>query len=299
VCAASPATGSAYFADNLNRVLEDEGLPIRIDEGQWRLSIESKADRVLIDVLADVGEVASCTQGDPQVEIVSASVHDRLDKDGVTIVDYGAGLGRVGDGLTASSHFARAAFVAVDEPIHPDLKTFVEALPNGRVMGRSEFLSKPPPADVILMVNTLHHVPFGELGMQLGIVLAALKADGVLVIHELGEFPKPEKMNVPWVEADISALFLGDDFSVNPRVAKSRSGRSLPHVHVRLARERDPSDLKKAIDANAAKVWQTMKDRTLAEIRRLYAGPASGDSQAPVQLRTALVVNANLDLNRP
>jgi hypothetical protein len=70
----------------------------------------------------------------------------------------------------------------------------------------------------------------------------------------------------------------------------------VPLAHVLVEKGESATGIRQALSANAKTVWKQMKRRTLNEIRELYA---ERDERRSVALQHALIVNANLDLNRP
>jgi len=114
----------------------------------------------------------------------------------------------------------------------------------------------------------------------------------VLLVHEMGELREPEQRNVPWRSEDLHALFAGSAFSINARSTLSRSGVPLSHILVALA---DAASSAQALTENVGRVWRQMKTRTLEEIAQLYT---ARDQESHVALQHALIINANLDLNR-
>jgi hypothetical protein len=161
-------------------------------------------------------------------------------------------------------------------------------------IGRDEFLTSDVRADVIMVVNTLHHIPFSDIPRQLFGLFAALREGGVVLVHEMGELRHPEQMNVPWRAEDLWKLFDGPRFTMNPRTTQSRSGVPLSNVLVEA--RGSLSEYRDALDANARTVWMQIKRRVLDDVRRLYG---SRDEHAHAELQHALIINANLDLNPP
>jgi ubiquinone/menaquinone biosynthesis C-methylase UbiE len=158
-------------------------------------------------------------------------------------------------------------------------------------VSRSDFLQNPLPADVIMVVNTLHHIPFADIPGQLERLLRSLKPGGVVLVHEMGELREPEQRNVPWRSEDLHLLFAGGAFAINARSTVSRSGIPLAHVLVELL---DATRCHEALNENVRRVWMQMKTRTLDDIRALYE---ARQEDRHVALQHALIINANLDLN--
>jgi len=295
-----PKMTASSFERRLNEILAtnpDE--PLRLQGGVWTTTGESEADRLLVALLNDRDDiVAGCKQGDVQQEMVASAVQSRL-RDGTTIVDYGAGLGRVGEGLSTASLFASSGYIAVDSPINPELEKLLSKLGSqAHALEREEFLQSETQAGVILMVNTLHHVPFDDLGRQFAALLNKLPPNGggELIVHEMGELPAPEKRRVAWHHDDVVRLLTLEDLHVNPRHTET-SGKKIPLAHVIVTRQRKfRPDLQGRLEANARAVWQQMKDRVVGQLDQLLE--RADESELPA-LRRALITNANLDLNRP
>jgi len=237
-------------------------------------------------------DVAGCRQGDQQVEMVVSTVQALLARPNAVLVDYGAGLGRVLAGLAEASRFQTAEYVAVDEPVPPEVMALAGSTgASSRSVSRSDFLQNPLPADVIMVVNTLHHIPFADIPGQLERLLRSLKPGGVVLVHEMGELREPEQRNVPWRSEDLHLLFAGGAFAINARSTVSRSGIPLAHVLVELL---DATRCHEALNENVRRVWMQMKTRTLDDIRALYE---ARQEDRHVALQHALIINANLDLN--
>lgn len=287
------------FEARLNEILKQAGLDDYLQDATWYHGRDAEADELLRVLLSDVGdEMAGCKQGDVQQEMVASSIQSRLSRPGSLIVDYGAGLGRVGEGLSTASLFGSARYLAVDTPISDRLRIALAKLgTQAEAMERQAFLEGDILADVIVVVNTLHHVPFRELGRDLACLLRHLKADGELLIHEMGRLPLPEKVNVPWMTEDVTRLFVGiDGLVVNSRSTTTR-GKGLPLTHTIVTPTRElPGSLPAVLEANARAVWSQMKARHVEKIGSLLNAGRAADV---VELREALITNANLDLNSP
>jgi ubiquinone/menaquinone biosynthesis C-methylase UbiE len=224
--------------------------------------------------------------------MVVSTVQALLSRPGAVLVDYGAGLGRVLAGLAQASRFQSAEYVAVDEPIPDEVRALAGTTgASARFVARTEFLASPVHADAIMIVNTLHHIPFRDVPKQMAVLLRALKPGGMLLVHEMGELREPEQRNVPWRGEDLHELFDGPAFSINARSTVSRSGIPLCHALVGLC---DEATVDESLDQNIRRVWTQMKTRTLDEIAQLYR---ARDEVKHVALQQALIVNANLDLN--
>jgi hypothetical protein len=98
---------------------------------------------------------------------------------------------------------------------------------------------------------------------------------------------------VPWRLEDLYELFAGPCFNVNARSTVSRTGVGLAHVLIGVLNGGGTS---RALEENVRKVWQQMKGRTTQELVDLNA---SRDESKHIELRHSLIVNANLDLNKP
>jgi trans-aconitate methyltransferase len=281
------------FEMRVNSVLAAERVKYRLVAGRWLPTGASDAEVLRQVLLRGEEDVAGCRQGDQQVEMVVSTVQALLARPNAVLVDYGAGLGRVLAGLAEASRFQTAEYVAVDEPVPPEVVALAgSAGASSRCVTRSEFLQTPLAADVIMVVNTLHHIPFADIPAQLERLLGCLKPGGVLLIHEMGELREPEQHNVPWRSEDLHLLFAGGAFSINARSTVSRSGVPLAHVLVELV---DAAKCREALNENVGRVWTQMKARTLDDIRALYEARREDEH---VALQHALIINANLDLNR-
>jgi SAM-dependent methyltransferase len=246
-------------------------------------------------LLENEDEAVSCRHGDVQVEMVVSTVQARLSVKDAVVIDYGAGVGRVLAGLATANNFKTASYVAVDEPVPREVKELAGriGMRSDFVDSRDKFLASGVTADVIMVVNTLHHVPFGDVARQLGALAEKLRPGGILLVHEMGVLRVPEQRNVGWRLEDLMLLFHGAEFTCNPRSTLSRSGVPLAHV---LVSATGAGAAGAALQRNVASVWRQMKTRALEEIRALYA---SGDPDRHAQLQHALITNANLDLNPP
>ena len=286
----------AEFEEAINQTVAAGGYPFRLQEGGWVPTVASDAEALYRALLSNADDAAEFKQGDIQIEMVVSTVQERLSKPGVVLVDYGVGLGRVLLGLATAGHFKNVTYVAVDEPIHDDVKALA-----GKVGARAEFHEREAflassrfAADVVMVVNTLHHIPFPALATQLTSILLKLKPGGVLLVHEMAELRDPEQRNVPWRAEDIQMLFSTPLLKTNLRTTRSR-GQKVPIANL-LVEVAASGDISGALEANARAVWEQMKARTLDAIRELYL---SKDSEQYRELQYALIANANLDLNRP
>ncbi|NVJ27776.1 methyltransferase domain-containing protein [Myxococcus sp. AM011] len=286
----------AEFEEAINQTVAAGGYPSRLRDGAWVPTVVSDADALYRALLSNADDAAEFKQGDIQIEMVVSTVQERLSRPGVVLVDYGVGLGRVLLGLASAGLFKNATYVAVDRPIHDDVKALA-----GKVGAQAEFhdreaflASSQLTADVIMVVNTLHHIPFSELARQLAALLAKLKPEGVLLVHEMAELREPEQLNVPWRVEDVHLLFNTPLLKPNLRTTQSK-GQKVPITHL-LVKVAGDGDLSGALEANARAVWDQMKARTLDTIRELYQRK---DPEAYRELQYALIANANLDLNKP
>lgn len=285
------------FVDEVNEVVETDRFPLYLDvnELRWRQRIETDLALLRCALLANPADVAECRQGDPQVEMVVSTVQPLLTRPDPLIVDYGAGLGRVLVGFGGAARFQNATYVAVDEPVEDDVRSLATSIGATFVeRKRTEFLDNPDQADVIIMMNTLHHIPLRELPSQLAILLRALKPGGVLVIQEIGELREPEQVNVPWVIEDIIELLAVPGCVTNPRSTTTRSSKT-PLTHMIVHVEGQPPDEAVFRDRVRA-LWRKMKTRAIEDLKRLFA---SEDPEEQRRLHYVLIANANLDLNEP
>jgi len=284
------------FENSVNNILANDSAPYRMRSGRYIPLGESEAEVLRRTLLAAPDDMAACQQGDVQVEMVVSSLQARLAHTGAVLVDYGVGLGRVLAGLASAKRFADATYVAVDEPMPSAVtKLAGEVGAKAKFQSRTQYLAKPEPADVILVVNVLHHIPFKELGTQFATVLSALKPDGIMVIHEKAELREPEQSNVPWHAEDILMFLQTPTLELNPRTTVTK-GKKVPLTNLLVTVKKQDPTLATLLSKNADAVWASMKARTLDEIRSLYD---SRDEERHVDLQHALITNANLDLNRP
>jgi hypothetical protein len=290
------------FERQVNEIMSKEGVAYRLRDGVWVLWGVHEAEVLRRILLRGDEDAAGCRQGDPQVEIVVSTIQDRLRAPGSVLVDYGAGLGRVLAGLAQAERFRTAKYVAVQTPMPDEVRSLASTTgASADFLDREAFLATDVTADVIMVVNTLHHMPFSDIPRQMSALFARLRSartdgerPGVLLIHEMGELRDPEQQNVPWRAEDLWKLFDGPCFLLNPRTTVSRSGIQLSNV---LVEARAPAeDVGLALEANARSVWAQMKERALADVKRLYDARDESDH---VELEHSLIINANLDLNRP
>jgi SAM-dependent methyltransferase len=284
---------SQRFEHGLNELLTDCESPFRMAAGMWIQSHDAEAEELLRVLLQGADETAACRQGDIQVEMVSSSAQMLLGP-GKVLVDYGCGLGRVGESLASAELFGQAQYIAVDEPIAPAMEALTARLTGARTIIRSAFLDAPVAADLIMVVNVLHHIPFADLGRQFDTLLRSLKLGGVIVLHEMGAHHEPEKENVPWLASDVVRLLQLDGVTVSPRTTMS-SKKKIPLAHV-VVSGTGAGPFSAAIHENAWVVWRAMKAQVLHEIDGLYRAK---DPANAVTLNRLLYLNANLDLNRP
>ncbi len=285
------------FEAGVNAILEAAGRPERLRAGQWVTAGASAAEALRRVLLAGAEDMAGCTQGDLQVDMVASTVQDRLRLKGAVLVDYGAGLGRVLAGLATAPKLAETTIIAVEDATTPTVRRIADHL-GATLTTRAAFAGAPTAADVIMVVNTLHHIPFREVGSQFAHLLRALKPEGLLVVHDMAELREPEQRNVPWRMEDVLSLFHLDGIDTNPRSTTSR-GKKVPIWNL-IVRVTDPrivaAGLEARLGANVSSVWTRMKERTLERIEQLYRRRDAGDE---VELQYELITNANLDLNRP
>ena len=283
------------FSEIVNRILEDEGSPVRLHPDGWMPLVTTQAELLRRVLLQGRDDVAPCRQGDIQVETVASTLQAKLSTPGATLLDYGAGLGRVLKGLSSAPLLGAARYIAVDEPISPSLKHLCEEVGVAELVSRTDFLTGTMrnAFDAAFALNVLHHIPFSDLPRQIATLLAALKRDGILLLHEMGELREPEQRNVPWAESDIVSLFEMDGITVNPRSTVT-SGKKVPLTNCIVTVQRLPTTAE--IGRRASAVWRTMKERTLGSIDDLYKAK---DETRHLELQQALIINANLDLNRP
>lgn len=157
------------------------------------------------------------------------------------------------------------------------------------------YLADAVPADVLLMVNTLHHIPFADLPRQFGILLRSLRKDGLLVVHEMGRLVPPEQQNVPWTADRIVELLECDAVEVKPRQTTTK-GKGVPLAHVLVSVTSSLDGIEKGLAERARAVWREMKRANLETIASLYE---KGDPNAVPELRLAMIYNTALDLNPP
>lgn len=285
------------FVSDVNEILEGDGFPLflELEELRWCQRLDSDLEALRRTLLANPADVAECRQGDPQVEMVVSTVQPLLTRPNPVIVDYGAGLGRVLVGFGGAERFRNATYVAVDEPVEDSVHSLASNVGARFVeRSRSEFLAQPGDADVIILMNTLHHIPLTDLPRQLSVLLRALKPDGALLIQEIGELREPEQVNVPWVIEDIIELFALPGCVTNPRSITTRSTRTpLTHMLVQLD---GPPPSEAAFRDRVRVLWTKMKDRAKEDLKRLFASRNAEDQR---RLHYVLIANANLDLNEP
>jgi hypothetical protein len=289
---------STAFVEEVNNIVREDQFPLFLDWGErvrWQPRIESDLEALRRALLANPADVAECRQGDPQVEMVASTVQPILTRPDAVIVDYGAGLGRVLVGLGGAELFRNATYIAVDEPVEDDVRSMANSV-GARFVARSrtDFLAMPDQADVIILMNTLHHIPLKELPRQLIVLIGALKPGGAIVIQEIGELREPEQVNVPWVIEDIIELFAIPGCTSNPRSTTTR-GTKTPLTHM-LVHKEGPGPTEAAVRERVRQLWTKMKRRAVDDLKRLYAAQDAEDQR---RLHYVLIANANLDLNEP
>lgn len=283
------------FRDALNSILESARHPKRLLDGRIVDAVSSEAAALRRVLLAGAEEAAGCVQGDVQVEMVVSTIQAALAKPGAVLVDYGVGLGRVLAGLSTATLFPNVEYIGVEEPIAPAVKKLARQLgAKTRLMSRSDFFSSKVTADVIMVVNTLHHIPFRDMGRQLSGLLKRLSPGGHLLVHDMGELREPEQRNVPWPLEDILVLFSAPSLRTNARSTASRK-KHVPISNV-LIEVTQADNIETALEANVRAAWEHKKRRVLEDLAALYA---ARDPSREVELQHALIINANLDLNRP
>lgn len=285
------------FVGGVNEIVEDDGFPLYLDghEIRWRQRIETDLELLRRTLLANPADMAECRQGDPQVEMVVSTVQPLLTRPDPVIVDYGAGLGRVLVGFGGAERFRNATYIAVDEPVEEDVGSLASSIGATFVeRTRTKFLEDPNQADVIILMNTLHHIPLADLPRQLAVLTRVLKPGGVLLIQEIGELREPEQVNVPWVIEDIIELFALPGCVTNPRSTTTRSTKT-PLTHMLVQIEGQPPT-EEALRDRVRTLWTKMKRRTLEDLKRLYGSRNAEDQR---RLHYVLIANANLDLNEP
>jgi len=205
-------------------------------------------------------------------------------------------LGRVLAGLAQAPKLASTTIIAVEDETNASVRQMAARV-GAKLTSRAAYLQSPTLADAIMVVNTLHHMPFRDVAAQLSRLLRALKLNGVLLIHDMAELREPEQGNVPWRMEDILLLVQHPALEPNPRATVSR-GKKVPisNVLVRVIDQTALADLESRLAANAVRVWELMKRRTLERIQEIFARREPDDEP---ELQYELIANANLDLNRP
>jgi hypothetical protein len=97
------------------------------------------------------------------------------------------------------------------------------------IESRAAYLASKDTADAIMVVNTLHHIPFREIAGQVGALLRKLRPGGVLAGPRDGRPSRPRAARAWRVENPVT-LFQGEEFTCNPRSTESRSGVPLCHA---------------------------------------------------------------------
>lgn len=285
----------ALFEARINEIFKAQNYPMRFDNGRVIPLVASEAEALRRLLIRDAADAASCTQGDPQVEMVASTVQKNLERPGSVLVDYGAGFGRVMSGLAHAPLFKSTKYIVVDDPIAPEVRDLSSKIGiKTEFVTRETYLKQGTPADVIMVVNTLHHIPFRDVARQLSSLIGNLKQGGYLLIHDMGELREPEQLNVPWRIEYIQSLLAVPSLSVNPRSTTTR-GKKVPLSHVLVSVDQPDPKLEDALVSTARRVWKTMKEHTLEEIAAIYA---SKDEERQKELQYLLIANANLDLNR-
>ena len=288
------STPSGQLRARINEICKQDANGFILTEIGWRPNFESDAEALYRALLGNAEDAADFRQGDVQIEMVVSSIQERLASKGTVLVDYGVGLGRLLAGLGTADRFRHAEYVGVDEPI--DAKAMDAGKPFGgsvRFQRRDTYLTSPARADVVVLLNTLHHIPFAELGSQFAAMLTSIEAGGLLLLHEMGAHVKPEAYNVPWRYEHIVELLRAPGLDTNGRSTTSKSGVPLTHALVRVTgRKPRAADIQQC----ATRVWDRMKAEAVDDIRRLYAASTPDDYLA---IQRAVIVNANLDVNRP
>jgi len=282
------------FQSAVNQILEQDRSQILLVDGRWLASSATEIDAMCKLMLSDQSGAAACRQGDVQVEIVASTVQAALSREGTVLIDYGAGLGRVLAGLASAPRLHASRYIAVDEPIPESMVELAASVgASVTLMSRKEFQASGEKGDVIMVVNTLHHIPFSDIPAQIADLCARIRHGGFLLIHEMARFPEPEQRNVAWRLEDLLGLFPNPTFEVNPRTTESRRGVPLVNAIIRV---QQVGDVRGVLEARVRQVWASMKSYALEMLQQLYE---SHDESRHRELQHWLFTNANLDLNRP
>ncbi len=282
----------AHFDGAINSIFENECVSIRMEKGAIKEAAENMITALRIALLEDTDDIADHKSGDVQEEMVSSTVQARLSKPGTILIDYGAGLGRVLRSLSTAQHFGHCRYVCVESPHTREIEEVANSA-GAELLEREVYLASPIAADVIMMVNVLHHIPFADIPRQLNVLLNSLRPDGTIIIHEMGELRTPEKKNVPWLSVDITNLLQFNGIFVNPRSTTSKSGVPISHTIISV---QSVTDFTPSLITQTRSIWKQMKERVLKEIDSIYK---CNDKSDQIRLQHLLIINANLDLNRP
>lgn len=283
----------ASFENFVNEILNKFNFPLKLQNANMIENTKDAASTLRKALLMGEGDPASKAHGDIQVEMVSSSIQMLLSKPGAKIIDYGAGLGRILQGLETADLLTRVNYVCVEE--NPDKRlTDLVKRKGVTLCSREEFFKQDITAHGIMIVNTLHHMPFKDIPRQFNKMLNSLDDGGVLLVHEMGLHKVPEAWNVPWSIENIKCLFENiPGLMHNSRSTESKGGVPLSHCVLTVDQKRDFTN---ELSRNVEKTWRLMKRSTLLKIEELYK---LADVNHEPELARVLAINANLDLNPP
>lgn len=248
-----------YYIENLNIILIKAKSDFQVTSNGIVSTLEKDVED-FYSLLIEEEKPSDRAHGDIQVEKVVSTIQSIVTKESLTI-EYGAAAGRFYKVFKDLK--PHGDYLAIEN----DPETSLLELANSygfQILTRDEFFRSNKSASLIVILNTLHHIPFWDLAFQLKEILAHLEKNGMLLLHDMGRLPQPEWGRVGWMIEDVKKLFDGPNFEIKEQ--QTITNKSQIPIFNALVKVVNKQEIGKKIEENVSAVWDQMESRLLDQI---------------------------------
>ncbi len=247
-----------------NSLLELMGIEDRIYKlGEFVNSISDWAyTNFMIQCFFDPEVIDLAGKNDPQIEVFKHSIESTNSK---TLLDFGAGKGRLFERLKKDPNFSKIEYFALEpyKELHVDLNSLgVKGIYDDyKKLEKESF-------DQIVLCNVLHEIPLKEIINTLNHIVRALKPDGHIVIIEDRYLPKGEKIGTTgFLLFDSDELYKLLNLTKYPSIIQSKNPKYQDRI---LCAVINRQNIKNEInESQLIEALKTMKDNTLDKIQKI------------------------------
>ena len=137
--------------------------------------------------------ITTANPNDPQIETFKKAIREKTNKNSNTLLDFGAGKGRVYQQLKFDSEFINNVNYCALEP-NEDCHAALKELGTTNIYTKYTELPENN-FDFVLLCNVLHEIPVIDWVKNLNAIIKSLKSDGHLIIIEPKVLNKGEKID--------------------------------------------------------------------------------------------------------